>query len=114
MDLTVRLHNLSETLRTLFDLPLVRTAARGTDSLLRPQPLPLRQRQYEQVHEAIMAVLTEAGSAMRLRDIRFRVGERLGHPVDQERFKSYVNEQTKLANPRLERRGYGRYQIRRR
>jgi hypothetical protein len=45
-------------------------------------------------------------------EIRRRVDNRLGKPVPPARFKDYVNEQSKGANPVLERLGYGMYRLR--
>lgn len=49
---------------------------------------------------------------MRLMEIRGRVEKRLGTPVDRDRFKDYVNDQSKGPDPLLERLGYGVYRLR--
>ncbi len=45
-------------------------------------------------------------------EIRRRVEERLGEAVDRDRFKDYVNDQSRGADPLLERLGYGMYRLR--
>ena len=49
---------------------------------------------------------------MRLMEMRRRVEQRLGGPVDSKRFKDYVNDQSKGADPLLERIGWGTYRLR--
>ena len=64
-------------------------------------------RHYELVRDALVHELTAAGSELRLMEIRRRVEERLGRPVDRHRFKDYVNDQSRGADPLLERLGWG-------
>jgi len=72
----------------------------------------MQRRTYEAVRRALVQVLTSEGSGVRLKDLRQKVEERLGKPVNQNRFKDYVNSQTRGANPLLERLGYGTYRLR--
>jgi hypothetical protein len=57
-------------------------------------------------------VLAEAGSELRLFELRRRVEEPLDRKPPRTRFKDYVNDQSKGRNPLLERLGYGRYRLR--
>ncbi len=45
-------------------------------------------------------------------EIHRRVEERLRKHVDRDRFKDYVNDQSKGPEPLLERLGYGMYRLR--
>ena len=111
MDLTGQLSNLSAVLEKLLALPLVRSSDRPRIENQRENPI-FRQRPYELVRDAVVHELTAAGSELRLMEIRRRVEGRLGGPVDCNRFRDYVNDQSKGANPLLERLGYGMYRLR--
>ncbi len=108
MDLTGQLSNLSAVLEKLLASPLVRPSDRSRTE--RENPI-FRQRQYELVRDAVVHELTAAGNELRLMEIRRRVEDRLGQPVDRNRFRDYVNYQSKGANPLLERLGYGMYRL---
>jgi hypothetical protein len=64
------------------------------------------------VRAAILAVLTEEGGELRLGEIQRRVEARLGEAVRPERFKDYVNQQSRGRRAILERLGYGLYRVR--
>ena len=64
------------------------------------------------VRRALVEVLAEAGSDLRLFELQRRVEERLDRELPRTRFKDYVNDQSKGRSPLLERLGYGRYRLR--
>lgn len=111
MDLTGQLSNLSTAVERL----LAYTSPRPSDPVMRDDPsrVPIfRARVYEQIRDALVLELAEEEYGLRLREIRRRVEARLGRPVDADRFKDYVNGQSKAANPLVERLGYGMYRLR--
>ncbi len=112
MDLPGQLANLPLKLQSLLELPLVRPSGRPRDDDVRGQSPFFRRRRYELIRDALVEELAAEDSGLRLVEIRRRVEERLGGPVDPTRFKDYVNEQSKGANPLLERLGYGTYSLR--
>lgn len=112
VDLTGQLHNLSTTLRNLLELPLSQASGRTRDDVGRPQSPIFRRRHYELIRHAIVEELATEGSGLRLMEIRRRVEDRLGEPVSPTRLKDYVNDQSRGANPLLERLGYGVYRLR--
>ena len=57
-------------------------------------------------------MLRDADGELRLMEIRARMEARLGQSLSTNRFKDYVNDQTRGRNPLLERLGYGRYGLR--
>jgi hypothetical protein len=95
----------------LLALPLPRFSDRIGQASPRQAPI-FRQRTFELVRDAIVHELATEESGLRLVEIRRRVEVRLGEPVASARFKDYVNDQAKGANPLLERLGYGMYRLR--
>ena len=109
MDLTGQLSNLSAALVNVLALPLRQRSDRTCKATCRQPILP--QRRYEVLRDAVVSELTGEDYGLRLREIRRRVEARLGEPVACARFKDYVNDQSKGANPLLERLGYGMYRL---
>jgi hypothetical protein len=111
MDLTGQLSNLSTAVETV--LLLNRTTHRESVVSDHRTPRPsFRQRPYELVRDALVQELTADGSGLRLMEIRLRVEDHLGGPVDQKRFKDYVNDQSRGADALLERLAWGTYRLR--
>ena len=104
MDLTGQLSNLSAVLEKLLSSPLPAVSDRSPRQDHRPTAI-FQRRAYELVRDALVLELTAAGSELRLMEIRRRVEDRLGRPVDRNRFRDYVNDQSRGANPLLERLG---------
>jgi hypothetical protein len=78
-----------------------------------PQPPTTTARSHVRaVRRALVEVLAEAGSDLRLFELQRRVEERLGRELPRTRFKDYVNDQSKGRSPLLERLGDGRYRLR--
>ena len=111
MDLTGQLSNLSAALVRLLALPFPQFSDRTCQASSRQVPI-FRRRGYELIRDAIVNELAMEDSGLRLKEIRHRVEDRLGEPVASARFKDYVNDQSKGANPLLERLGYGMYRLR--
>ena len=111
MDLTGQLSNLAASVERLFVLPLGQSE-RPVHDTHRAVPI-FRQRPYERVRDALVHELTTDSSGLRLMEIHRRVEDRLGEPVSRDRFKDYVNGQSKGARALLERLGYGVYRLRR-
>ena len=112
VDLTGQLHNLPTKLHTLLELTPVQLSDRPRDDVGRQQSPIFRRRQYERIRRAVVQELAAEGSGLRLMEIRRRVENRLGEPVTPIRFKDYINDQSRGANPLLERLGYGMYRLR--
>lgn len=111
MDLTGQLSNLSAALVKVLELPSPRCSDRTRQASSRQIPI-FRQRRYEVIRDAVVNELASEVSGLRLLEIRRRVEDRLGEPVPSARFKDYVNNQSKGANPLFERLGYGMYRLR--
>ena len=110
MDLTGQLSNLSALVEKLFATPLAMSIRTGSPER-RAVPV-FRQRRYERIRDAVLIELADGSRELRLIELRERVERRLGEPVDRVRFKDFVNDQTRSANPLLERCGYGVYRLR--
>ena len=93
----------------LFALPLQGLSDRRPNSE-RLHPI-LPQRAYERIRDALVKELPTDNSGLRLMEIRRCVEEQLGEPVDRKRFRDYVNDQSRGANPLLERLGWGVYRL---
>src|SRR4051794_16942892 len=110
MDLTGRLSNLPDKLLSLLNLRWEahdgQAAAPSAPAMLLEKPRALV------VREALVEVLREANEVLPLMEIRVRMEARLGESLSAQRFKDYVNDQTRGRNPLLERLGYGRYRLR--
>src|SRR5579883_2072917 len=114
MDLTVtgQLSNLSTALEKLLEAPLPREPDRERHDIPHPGTI-FRWRPYEHIRNALVREMPADGSGIRLKDLRQLVELRLGETVDRNRFKDYVNDQSRGANALLERVGYGVYRLRR-
>jgi len=110
MDLTGQLSNLSTPLERLLVHCRYLLSARSCDEGPRQRPV-FRQRRYEVIRDALVHELLTESSGLRLMEIRRRVENRLGEPLDNHRFRDYVNDQSKGTNPLLERLGWGIYRL---
>jgi hypothetical protein len=77
-------------------------------------PRPDGRRKFGSVSGAIVHVLTEAQSDLRVREIRAEVERLLGEPVSRHSIKSYLHRGTYSSRPTFERFSHGRYRLRRR
>jgi hypothetical protein len=71
-----------------------------------------RQRRYERIRDALVEELTLEAGELRLMELRRRVEDRLGEPVDPIRFRYFVSYQSKSVSSLLERLGYGLCRLR--
>ena len=110
MDLTGQLSNLSPIAERLFALPLSGLSHRSRGDGRHQSPI-FRQRRYEVIRAALVHELLTESAGLRLREIRLRVEDRLGEPVDRNRFRDYVNDQSRGSSPLLERLGWGVYHL---
>ena len=111
MDLTGQLSNLPAGLEKLFELPLPRPSDARPHRREGLHPI-FQQRTYERIRDALVKELPTESAGLRLMEIRRRVEERLGEPVEQKRFRDYVNDQSRGTNPLVERLGWGTYRLR--
>jgi hypothetical protein len=111
MDLTGQLCNLPERVVALFNVRLERRS--GQSAFLAESRKPfLAVPRFVAVRSAIVSVLREEAGELRLMEIRRRAEERLGEPLDNRRFKDFVNDQSRGRKSLLERTGYGLYRLR--
>jgi hypothetical protein len=64
------------------------------------------------ISRAIVQVLEEGESDLRVKDIWAEVGQRLGEPVSRHSVKSYLHRGTYGSKPIFERVRHGRYRLR--
>jgi hypothetical protein len=76
------------------------------------QPEPRPRDGARVVRKAIVGVLRDEPSGLRLKTLRERVEHQFGEALSKVRFKNYVNELSRGRHPVLERLGYGRYRLR--
>jgi hypothetical protein len=75
-------------------------------------PSPDGRRSFGSVRSAIVQVLTEAESDLRVREIWAEVERLLGEPVSRHSVKSYLHRRTYSSKPIFERVSHGRYRLR--
>jgi hypothetical protein len=75
-------------------------------------PRPDGRRTFGTVSSAIVQVLTEAQSDLRVKEIWVEVEQLLGEPVSRDSIKSYLHRGTYARNPIFERVRHGRYRLR--
>lgn len=71
------------------------------------------RRKFGTVSAAIVTVLSEADSELRVREIRACVEALLGSGVSRHSIKGYLHKECRGNNPRFERLARGRYKLRR-
>lgn len=72
---------------------------------------PVGRRKFGSVSGAIVQVLTEAQSTMRVKEIRAEVERLLGEPISRHSIKSYLHRGTYKSKPIFERVSHGRYRL---
>lgn len=72
---------------------------------------PDGRRKFGEVSTAIVAVLAETGTEVRLRDIHLEVERRLGGPVSLQSVADYLVTRSKGPRPRFVRTRYGHYRL---
>src|SRR6266545_4903764 len=107
MVLVGRLSN--QDLSTLLESLTTRAGKQGTPPRRSGGVAPDGRRKCSSVGAAVIQVLKEAGTDLRLADIHRRVGLLLGSPVSRSSVKSYLARDDHRRTPLFERVSRGRY-----
>jgi hypothetical protein len=110
MDLVGRLSN--PDLTTFFQsLTVHEQRQEGLPQLLAPGVAPDGRRKFGTVRDAIIRVLTEAGSELRVRDIHTGVQKVLGEQVSASSVKDYLHKDRRRESPLFEYCGKSGYRL---